>query len=166
MRDRTVYRDSDGVTKSFNSKQDLLLYKAKRQALREKKRITAKMAYLSHNPSQTPIYKIPYPQDNTEFEIQCTIVTGLRNHGIDARGEVRGSDGCRFDIVIFKDKYPVEIVEIKTSQRKSTRFKDGFLNEDKAQLKRYEQYGIPITMIYGLEQAKKFILDANKKYIE
>lgn len=99
------------------------------------------------------------PTTPTEFEIQAHVWAGLREAGINARGEVKSSfsgRACvRFDIAIFESGSLCGIIEIK---------KSAIVHlttwEQTRQGARYSQFGVPVRIIYGLEQGNQLIADA------
>ena len=108
-------------------------------------------------------FTISYPSDGyfSEFEIQSFIYNELRSVGIDCRGEIVHTIGrvrsernerCRFDLLIFVDHVLSEIVEVKRSHKKH---KSSL--EDIRQAKRYRQFGVPSTFVYGMDDAIKFV---------
>ncbi len=96
------------------------------------------------------------PADKTEFEIQAYVWCELIKKGINARGEVKAiyenKKTVRFDIAIFKKNKLTHIIEIKKSKIKHKSFW-----ENTRQGYRYNQFGVPVFIIYGIEDAKKFI---------
>ena len=95
--------------------------------------------------------KIPYPNKVTECDIVCYLVKNLRFKGVDARTEVWAEDKTsRFDIVIFKDRNPIRILEVKSSKKKRTT----------PQRRKYSKYEIPLHFIKGLKEAKEFVQNA------
>jgi len=107
---------------------------------------------------------IPYPKTESEFEIQAFIYAELRALGVDVRGELvtvffDGINGkqkhrtmCRFDLVIFENKIPIRIVEVKHGRKT-------FVSERARQCERYRKYGVPVTFVFGMEQAIRFVSD-------
>ena len=92
----------------------------------------------------------------SEFEIQSTIYQMLLDAGLKVRGEMqcdfeypRGH--CRFDIVIYEGEKPVHILEVKA---RSVRHKEGA--HSTRQGYRYRQFGVPVTFVYGVEDAVLF----------
>jgi hypothetical protein len=96
------------------------------------------------------------PKGDTEFEVQAYLWGELRKMGVNARGEVKARyakrSWVRFDIAIFKDGKLSHIVEVKRSivKHKTTW-------EDTRQGKRYGDFGVPVTIIYGMGHAEEFI---------
>jgi len=96
------------------------------------------------------------PKGDTEFEVQAYLWNELRRMGVNARGEIKAKYGkrtwVRFDIAIFDDGKLKQIVEIKKRQAKhNTTW------EDTRQGKRYNEFGVQVNIVYGMEQAKEFI---------
>lgn len=96
------------------------------------------------------------PNHPTEFEVQAYVYTELRRLGYNARGEVKAQYAkrayCRFDIAIFKDGKLDKIVEIK---RSSINHKTSW--RDTRQGTRYNDFGVPVVIIYGMPEAQGFI---------
>jgi hypothetical protein len=99
----------------------------------------------------------------TEFEVQAALFSALRNAGAEIRGEVKWCEDrikgkrretCRFDLVLYRDGVPVRILEIKCS---AVRHKNGV--ESTRQGSRYRHFGVPVTFIYGSEDAEQFVHD-------
>ncbi len=92
------------------------------------------------------------PDRPTEFEVQAYLWNGLRALGINARGEVKtifsGRACVRFDVAIFDDGALVGILEIKAApiNHKTTW-------EDTRQGDRYSQFGVPVRLICGMDEA-------------
>lgn len=66
---------------------------------------------------------IQYPKKTSEFEIHSSIFNKLKALGYDVRGEVtfinkNGGRNARFDLVIFKNKNAILIIEVKRSFRR------------------------------------------------
>jgi hypothetical protein len=96
------------------------------------------------------------PSAPTEFEVQAFVWGELRKRGVNARGEVKARFAkrqyVRFDIAIFEGGKLTQIIEIKKSKvnHKKTW-------EDTRQGHRYNQFGVPVTIVYGMEEAIEFI---------
>ena len=103
------------------------------------------------------------PQYITEFEVQAYLWNELKRRGINARGEVKTRYAkkayVRFDIAIFEDGQMTRIIEIKRSK---IAHKTSW--EDTRQGKRYNEFGVPVNIIYGMEGADEFLgfIDINK----
>ena len=99
------------------------------------------------------------PTAHSEFEVQATIWAKLRDLGICARGEVKtvfsGRAQVRFDVAIFEDGQLAGIIEVKKSEKnhKTTW-------EETRQGSRYGQFGVPVRIVYGMDQAMDLIQDA------
>jgi hypothetical protein len=108
---------------------------------------------------------IPYPETETEFEIQAFIYSELRAMGVDVRGELVTTfyDGseigcrsqkcrtvCRFDLVVFADRKPVHIIEVKRERKK-------VIKECGRQCGRYRRYGVPVTFVSGMDQSRTIV---------
>ena len=100
--------------------------------------------------------RVKEPSGKTEFEVQAYIWNELRKLGINARGEIKAKHGhrsyVRFDIAIFKDGNLKHIIEVKRS-----RIKHKTTWEDTRQGKRYNDFGVPVTIVYGMGDAEKII---------
>lgn len=100
--------------------------------------------------------EVKEPKGETEFEVQAYLWSELRNKGINARGEVKTKYAkrqyVRFDIAIFRDGILTQIIEVKKSKIKH---KTSWLNT--RQGKRYNEYGVPVCIIYGMQEAKEFL---------
>lgn len=107
---------------------------------------------------------VPYPPEQSEFEVQAFLYSSLKNAGLNVRGEinVRGDFGfrkrglCRFDIVIYDEhEQPTLIIEVKsyTFRRASKPI------ENTRQAKKYRQFGIPVWFVYGMHNAELAILE-------
>lgn len=100
--------------------------------------------------------RVKEPTSPTEFEVQAYVWNELRKRGVNARGEVKARfarrSTVRFDIAIFKEGKLSQIVEIKKSKmnHKTTW-------EDTRQGNRYNQFGVPVTILYGMDQAEEFV---------
>lgn len=97
---------------------------------------------------------IPFPGEPSEFEIQSFIYEHLRGIGLNVRGEVM-TDGmlCRFDLVVFNENNkPVLIIEVKK--------RAGGRHKSRAQVKRYEDYGVPVILIGSMSNASGLVNNA------
>ena len=100
------------------------------------------------------------PDKFTEFEVQATIWTALRQMGFNARGEIktrfvceRKRSCCRFDILVYKQDGDVLcIIEIKSDKRK-----DLSNWSETRQGKRYAEFGVPVYLIHGMSHSLKFL---------
>lgn len=99
------------------------------------------------------------PTRATEFEVQATVWHGLRSLGINARGEVAvqfsGRQKVRFDIAVFADGALVGVIEIKASPTKDIDAWKGT-----RQSVRYSQFGVPVRIVCGMDQARALLHDA------
>lgn len=102
------------------------------------------------------------PQHITEFEIQAYLWNELKKRGINARGEVKTRYAkrayVRFDIAIFEDGEMTRIIEIKRSK---IAHKTSW--EDTRQGKRYNEFGVPVNIIYGMQDADEFLGSIDNK---
>jgi type I site-specific restriction endonuclease len=103
---------------------------------------------------------IDYPKNNykSEFEIQSDIYQKLKSLGFDVRGEVRWRDKsyssgfkqCSFDLVIFKDKKAIAIIEVKNNKKK-------IINKKSRQFIKYSQFNIPLFYSFSLNDVDDII---------
>jgi hypothetical protein len=100
--------------------------------------------------------EVKEPGVPTEFEVQAYVWSELRKAGVNARGEVKTRfakrSSVRFDIAIFEGGKLTGIVEIKKSKiNHKTKW------EDTRQGFRYNQFGVPVTILYGMDDAVAFV---------
>ena len=101
------------------------------------------------------------PSCFSEFEVQAYLWTELRQLGINVRGEVKcqfsGRAQVRFDLAVFDGGRLVGVIECKRegkqmgSDWRSTR-----------QGARYAQFGVPVRLVKGMEEAKAVLADAKR----
>jgi len=90
---------------------------------------------------------ISYPLKPTEFEIQAELYLKMRGLGIDVKGELKiskkqtGTRGSIFDLVIFKERKAVAIVEVKKRYR-------GLGAGGTIQEAKYKEFGIPLIYCF------------------
>jgi hypothetical protein len=91
----------------------------------------------------------------TEFEVQAYVYSELQRMGWAVRGELSPKTlNCRFDIVVF-DKHGRAIRIIELKKRKSV---DALDQDNRTlQIEKYSQFGIPVTTIKGMSEARHFI---------
>jgi hypothetical protein len=96
------------------------------------------------------------PTSPTEFEVQAYVWNELRKKGVNARGEVKTQfakrQHVRFDIAIFDGGKLTHIIEIKISKIKH---KTSWANTRQGY--RYNQFGVPVTILYGMDDAVNFL---------
>lgn len=104
-------------------------------------------------------FKVPQLRKGyvTEFEVHASLYSALRANGFDVRGEVKWRDkltrcSCRFDLVLYRNDLPVEIVEVKAGR---VTHRSGL--ENTRQGRRYRLFGVPVTFVYGAEDAQAFL---------
>lgn len=101
------------------------------------------------------------PTVPTEFEVQAYLWNKLKEKGINARGEIKTKYEkkftVRFDIAIFNDGKLAHIIEIKKSK-----IKHKTTWENTRQGYRYKQFGVPVTILYGMEDAINFLKNLNQ----
>ncbi len=113
----------------------------------------------NNNASRDAACRVSEPDRPTEFEVQAFLWNGLRELGINARGEVKttfsGRSCVRFDIAIFEGGELTGVLEIKSSpvNHKTTW-------GDTRQGDRYSQFGVPVRLICGMDQARQCLVDA------
>ena len=98
---------------------------------------------------------IQYPRQRSEAEVQAEIYHAFKNAGYDPRLEVPGSwvnpagriIRVRFDVVVFKDRKALCVIECKKTVNPSHR---------KGQLAAYMQFGVPVYI--GWENAIPVLL--------
>ena len=107
------------------------------------------------------IYQIEMEDSPTEFEIQAFIYWSLKSKGVSVRGEIKVSCAdaasnttgtCRFDILIFNENRLSRIVEVKKNP-----FRDLAQIRIGRQCRRYRRFGVPVTYVFGMESARKFV---------
>lgn len=102
------------------------------------------------------------PTQYSEFEIQAFVYIELLRGGFQVYGESKTRqknengrmEQCRFDISEFKDAALCGIIEIK-SDYVNHKLADGWLGT--RQGRRYSSFGVPIALIYGMDQAIHFV---------
>ena len=98
------------------------------------------------------------PDSPTEFEVQAYLWSEMCNAGINVRGEVKttfnGRSVCRFDLAVFKDGELIAIVEVKKS---SITHKTPSGWSATRQGLRYQQFGVPVRVVYGMDDALRLI---------
>jgi hypothetical protein len=111
---------------------------------------------------------IPYPEGHSEFEVQAWLYMQLRNSGRDVRGEVKTlyepkcnrtrkkAQFCRFDLVEYREGVAVHVYEVKANPVKHRAGIEGT-----RQGQRYNQFGVPVTFVYGQDGAEAIARAAN-----
>ena len=123
----------------------------------------------SEKPSAKEVV-VKEPSKIGEFEIQAYLYSKLREFGINIRGEVKvhySSTGtkfdkqatCRFDLAEFREGKLVGIIEVKSKKIKH-KTADGW--NGTRQGKRYKNYGVPVLIVYGLEDAERIVSSAQE----
>lgn len=101
------------------------------------------------------------PTFMSEFEVQAFLWSELRELGFNLRGEVKTkfAHRCyvRFDLALFEDGKLTGIIEVKKSPMKH---KSSW--EETRQGIRYNDFGVPVKIVYGHDQAKSLVHDAAK----
>lgn len=107
--------------------------------------------------------KINYPKHQSEFEVQSYLFQEMTSLGFDVRGEVNGSEGSAFDLVVFdEEKNPIRIIEVKRKKFKQS--KQNLLSNMERkrlgeQIERYKRYGVPLDVVQGLPCAQHYIIN-------
>ena len=112
--------------------------------------------------------EILYPKRTTHNEMEMLMCNALRGAGLDARLEVRargdkpGERNARLDLVVFRDKRAVCIVECKSwsqSYLRNQRYRQG---QNSKQMNRYrETSGVPVFIcgcLSAIEPVKQLVL--------
>ncbi len=101
--------------------------------------------------------EIRYPKKRSEVEIQALLWYFLRKKKIDARLEVLGHNpvtnrrSCRLDIVIFKEKKAICIIECKSWSRSYSQVRE-YRHNNSSQLTRYRNlFGLPVFLCGRIE---------------
>jgi len=101
-----------------------------------------------------------YPDLPSEFEVQSRIYTELRSRGLDVRAEVKGGVRCRFDLVIFSEKKPIRIIEVKKRRIRANSKSPVMQNQRHlmlGQVERYSLYGVPVDLVQGPKDAEFYL---------
>lgn len=105
--------------------------------------------------------RVTEPTAPTEFEVQAYLWNELCSAGLNVRGEVKttfnGRAACRFDLAVFDRGELTAIVEVKKSPIKH-KSHDGWRGTRQGQ--RYEQFGVPVCIVYGMDDALQLIKEA------
>jgi len=97
-----------------------------------------------------------------EFEYQANLLKKIQEGGFDVRGNVSAVKNGKksiFDLVIFRDEDPVLILETKNTEYKALLY-----GKISAQIKKYQEYGLPIVVCTPLVE-DDFILKIIKKTV-
>ena len=86
----------------------------------------------------------------TEFEVQAELYNRLKQDGFTVRGEWT-TGNCRFDIVVFKKRKPLAIIEVKTAKAGSKQTLDTY------QGVKYRCYGVPVVQFYSISEYEKLL---------
>ena len=106
---------------------------------------------------------IIYPRQRSEAEVQAEIYHAFKLAGYDPRLEVPGiwinpagkKIRVRFDVVVFKDRKPLCVIECKKTVNPSHR---------QGQLAAYSQFGVPVYM--GWENNAQILVNYVEKLIK
>ncbi len=101
--------------------------------------------------------QIRYPKKRSEVEIQAILWYFLRKKKVDARleviGDIENGKKCIFDIVIFKNKVPVCIVECKSWSNSYILNQKYRKAHNTKQIKKYESlFGLPVIVCGHMKQ--------------
>ena len=103
--------------------------------------------------------QIPYPKNISEFELQATLFALLKyNYKLDVRGEVidrsmkskfrkSGFQTNRFDLVVYKEKKAICIIEVKREGKK--------YSEKSRQYKKYSFYQAELIYCNSIKDVTK-----------
>lgn len=109
-------------------------------------------------------YLVGYPGQDSEFEIQAFLLYELRALGYDVRGEVTTRcDRFRFDLVVFKGRVAVRIIEVKKHKRPIGYKKVSVRRQRQAirdQISDYSTIGLPVDCVRGMARAKAYVARA------
>jgi hypothetical protein len=108
------------------------------------------------SPAFNPVGRscIPYPSHLSEQEVQTKLYTLLQKNGLDARCQVWSHDHkCLFDIVVFRKKLPILIIEVK---RKGSLL----LGRKGEQMYKYRQYGVKVISCQGEDEINQAVRSA------
>ena len=97
---------------------------------------------------------INYPSRHSEAEVQTELYNYLHSLGIDARLQVRATANgrdCKLDVVVFVDKIARVIVECKSWSRMYSRVRFYQLAKNTKQIKKYEQFDVPVFICGRME---------------
>lgn len=99
------------------------------------------------------------PTHTTEFEVQAYLWSSLRALGYNARGEVKcrfkNRAQVRFDIAVFEGGKLSGLIEVKRAEKQANTDWTGT-----RQGIRYGQFGVPVRLVKGMEDAARVIADA------
>lgn len=107
--------------------------------------------YLKFKNHKQELPKIPYPKSISRIDIQAYLISSLKKNHIDARGDVKTTDGSILDIVVFKKRYPIQIIDVKAI----------FANRV---FKKTDNFTVPVEFVCGLAQAKAYLEKLVKIY--
>ena len=88
------------------------------------------------------------PNKFSETDVLCELASEIKALPFDIqlfceiKVERHQKRGCRFDMVIFKHKNPIIIIEVKRSRT---------ANISSNQIKRYSSFGIPVILCRGMK---------------
>lgn len=103
------------------------------------------------------------PKQATEFEVQATLYSALRELGFNVRGEVKTKYGdrgqCRFDLAEFVDGRLVGVIEVKAA---AITHKTAAGWNGTRQGRRYGTFGVPVRVVYGMRDAEQLIAEAER----
>jgi len=106
---------------------------------------------------------IDYLNKDSEFDIQATLYNELKLvNGLEVFGEFKVLGGkigssvrkqlCRFDLIVFKNKKPLVIIEVKRGNRNKGIRK---------QLDSYRKFGIPVLVCKKMKGIKYILKQVN-----
>lgn len=94
---------------------------------------------------------IKYPKQYSEFEIQSALYQKLKSKNIDTRAEVQIGNS-RFDLVVYQNKNPICIIEVKKLFTNKFRHKQN--RKLNAQISKYQTFNIPVFTCIGIRGIK------------
>ena len=128
-------------------------------------------------------YRVKYPKEFSEFEIQSFLFQKLRERGYNVRGEVAGTkkgkkkntennkslgkesigkgerERVRFDLVVFNEQgIALWIIEVKKNPRWGRRkYKKRRWKLLDKEISRYEKWGLPVDLVQDMEGAESYL---------
>lgn len=99
-------------------------------------------------------YHVASPSRQSEFETQAELYIRLKKDGFKVRGEITFGR-CRFDLVIFKKRKAIAIIETKShtvGKRNSL---------DTIQGVKYRQFGVPVIQFYDIDKYDELVIFLN-----
>ena len=113
-------------------------------------------------------YKLTYPLHDSEFNVQATLFSALRQEGYIVHGEmvehIAITNGrraiCRFDLVVYDSRHvPLVVLEVKSG---AIRHKVPLPYT--RQGRRYTQFGVPVWFVYGMDDVGAAMTEIRKHF--